>query len=92
MAVDLVTPVVDAWMNYVFGDIAIAGIIILTFLVLWGLKQGWSGEVFIVLLIPMIFLLAVPAGGLAGLTTVYVIILVIAGIIIGLGIWKLFGR
>ena len=92
MATDLVTPVVDAWMNYVFGDAAMAGIIILFFLILWGLKQGWSGEVFIVLLIPMIFLLAVPAAGMEGLTVVFTILLVLGGVIIGLAIWKLMGR
>ena len=92
MATDLVTPVVNAWMNYVFGDAAIAGIVILAFLVLWGLKQGWSGEVFIVLLIPMIFLLAIPTAGIAGLGTVYAVVVIIAGIILGLAIWKLLGR
>ena len=92
MAVDLVTPVVDAWMNYVFGDVAIAGIMLLFFLILWGLRQGWSGEVFIVLLIPMIFLLAVPASGITGLTTVYAILIILSGIIIGLAVVKLIGR
>lgn len=86
MAVDIIGTTAWYWSNYIFGSPLIAGIVVLFFLILWGVRMGWSIDVFIVLLVPMIFLLTiVPATGI-DITSVWGIVILMGGGLIGLWI------
>jgi hypothetical protein len=83
MAVDIIGTTAQYWMDYVFGSPLIAGIIILFFITLWGLRMGWSFETFIVLYIPLIFLLTLSSVGIA-ISPIWGFIVIGIGCAIGL--------
>ena len=91
MAVDLISPIVNAWSNYVFGSPIIAGLVFMFFIMLWGMRRGWSLETFIALFIPLLAILTMPAIGIEPVSIIGIIIIGL-GILIALGIISLIKR
>lgn len=96
MAVDIIATTAQYWMNYVFGsNVLIAGVIVMFFIMLWGMKQGWNMETFVVLFVPLIFLIALPpdfGGWGIGFSMLWGLIVIGAGLIIGYAIINSFKR
>lgn len=83
---DFITPVVDAWVNNVFGTPFLAGIIFMFFIILWGVKRGWTLDMFTVILVPFVFIMALPAVGAVLPPILWVVIIIIMSIVVGLGL------
>lgn len=86
---DYIGEVAGHWIQYVFGSALIGGIVIMFFIALWGLKRNWSLDMYIVVCIPIIFLMTTNAFGNVFEPGIIAIVLVLAGIIIALGLIKL---
>jgi hypothetical protein len=91
MAVDLIAPFVNAWSNYVFGSPIIAGLVFMFFIMLWGMRRGWSLEIFIALFIPLLAILAMPSIGIVPVSILGIIIIGL-GVLIALGLISLIKR
>jgi len=53
----LASTVAQYWVEYVFGSSTYAGIFLITAIILLGLKKGWSLDIYLVLLVPLAFLM-----------------------------------
>lgn len=76
------------WINYIFGSQLIAGVIILGFFMLWGVRQGWSLEGYIVVLTPLI---AITSAFLLP-DYMFALTLFALGFLIGFGLLKIINR
>lgn len=88
MALDLVTPFVDAWLNYVIGSPTIAALMFLFFITLWGIKSNWPVDVFIVFFVPLFFILSMPVFSVLP-TSLFGLIIIGLGFLIGIGLLAL---
>ena len=87
MAVDIIGTTAQYWLDYVFGsNVIIAGIVVLFFLILWGVRMGWGFETMLVIFIQLIFLIALPAtsgGWDIGFSTIFGLLVIIASLAFG---------
>jgi len=88
---DLITPFVDAWVNNVFGDSFIAGIFFILFFTIWGVKNGWGLDMFIIAIVPLVFIMSLPISG-GVLSELRIILLIGLGIIITIGMSRFTSR
>ena len=85
---DLITLVVDNWVNYVFGSAIIAGLVILAAFLFYAVKNNWSIDATLVVGIPLVSILA----AMLLPKWVFVIALIAIGTIIGLAFLKIINK
>lgn len=88
MPFDIIGPIADAWVNYVFGSIEITAVVILLFVVGVGLVRRWPLDVFIVTLPPIILLMTVRTITLLP-PAVWMVFLIGIGVLVGIGLLRL---
>ena len=86
---DIISTTVIYWVQYVFGSYLVAGIFVMLILALFGMRRNWSLDMYIVIFIPIIALLTTSQMGAVFGSTLFTGIVILAGIIIAIGFYRL---
>lgn len=88
--VDYITPIVQHWTQFVWGDMLIGGIILMFFIALWGIKRNWGFDMYVIIFLPILtILLSTSAGTIFGTGSIFALVLIGLAIVIGLGLFRL---
>lgn len=88
MAFDIVGPIADAWVNYVFGSMEITVIVVMIFVIGLGISRNWPLDLFIVTIPPLVLLMSLRTIALLP-PAVWVLVLLGFGLIVGVGMLRL---